>query len=457
MKRIDRDKMGEELSAYLDGELDDECRAAVEKLLERDPAARAELERLRQTAAMLGGLPRQAAPPALLDLVMARTGRDEARLDSATQRHAFRRVRLSMLLGMAAVVAAGVGVGLWGLTQRGLDRSSYHVASAPRSAELEAQNLRGAGRLFASRLEAPGDNGPAAESQPLPDGRGSVGNEEPLPDGRGSVGNEEPLSDSRGAVWDERTAAPLTELTTITADKLGAHEKSDKKAPTALNIQVTYRDEAEFERAVRSLNQFGARQADDAGAPMNAYGVIRAVDHVVRVPRSQLARLIASLATGACERREFTMSVDEIEEAGDWTQAERLLARSAPPTDRDSIAEGVDSTRHRMMKGREGIEALDVQAANIPQGRGDAERAKMSAGEPTMQKAQAPRPARSAGAAGSESSAVMGGQVAASFESEPIVAADDDFISVHVRLMVPITPPPSNELGKSTPPDAEDP
>src|SRR6266478_3348188 len=49
----------EQLSAYLDGELSEKERAAVERMLAKDAEARAILNELRQTARMVQGLPRE--------------------------------------------------------------------------------------------------------------------------------------------------------------------------------------------------------------------------------------------------------------------------------------------------------------------------------------------------------------------------------------------------------------
>ena len=67
MASIDRDKLGEYLSAYLDGELTEQERGALERLVARDPQARAQLDELRQTVELVRGLPRRAAPPSLLE------------------------------------------------------------------------------------------------------------------------------------------------------------------------------------------------------------------------------------------------------------------------------------------------------------------------------------------------------------------------------------------------------
>ena len=72
MTRIEPDNLGEQLSAYLDGELTDAERTAIEQLLERDPSARAELERLQEAASWVRDLPRRPAPANLTVDVMRR-------------------------------------------------------------------------------------------------------------------------------------------------------------------------------------------------------------------------------------------------------------------------------------------------------------------------------------------------------------------------------------------------
>jgi len=52
-----REQLHEELSAYLDGELNEESRRKLEERLARDPAYRGELQQLQQTWEMLDKLP----------------------------------------------------------------------------------------------------------------------------------------------------------------------------------------------------------------------------------------------------------------------------------------------------------------------------------------------------------------------------------------------------------------
>lgn len=65
----------EHLTAYLDGELAPNDRAEVERLLDSDAEARRLLEELRETSALVAGLPRGRAPADLAEQVSARLER----------------------------------------------------------------------------------------------------------------------------------------------------------------------------------------------------------------------------------------------------------------------------------------------------------------------------------------------------------------------------------------------
>ena len=77
MASIDRDKLGEYLSAYLDGELSDQERVALERLVARDPRVRTQLKELRETVELVRGLPQRAAPPSLLEDLTAAAEREQ--------------------------------------------------------------------------------------------------------------------------------------------------------------------------------------------------------------------------------------------------------------------------------------------------------------------------------------------------------------------------------------------
>ena len=111
----DKDKLGERLSAYLDGELDAAEAAEVERMVAADPQAAAMLETLRRTVETVRALPRRSAPDGMLEDLTARIERAQL-LDGASEKaRADRGDRRSAwgLLASAAIVIFAVGGGFW--------------------------------------------------------------------------------------------------------------------------------------------------------------------------------------------------------------------------------------------------------------------------------------------------------------------------------------------------------
>ncbi len=75
----DCEQFRERFSEYIDGELDERRRDALEAHLEGCPACREELEGWRRTLDAVGGLPRRAAPEGFADRVTARLGESGGR------------------------------------------------------------------------------------------------------------------------------------------------------------------------------------------------------------------------------------------------------------------------------------------------------------------------------------------------------------------------------------------
>lgn len=75
----------EQISAYLDGELTEKERAEVERLLERDAEARRILAELRQTARLLGSLPKERLSAGAAEALNARMERESLLGDGATR------------------------------------------------------------------------------------------------------------------------------------------------------------------------------------------------------------------------------------------------------------------------------------------------------------------------------------------------------------------------------------
>ncbi len=106
----------DDLSAYLDGELDPAARQALEARLARDPALRAELQRLERAWGMLDGLPTATVEKSFSRSTMAMVA--VAASQELTERQSLlprqrRMWKLAALVGLLAAVLGGVLVGRW--------------------------------------------------------------------------------------------------------------------------------------------------------------------------------------------------------------------------------------------------------------------------------------------------------------------------------------------------------
>jgi hypothetical protein len=108
------DAVHEELTAYLDGELDAESVRGVEERLARDQAYQAELQRLERAWSLLDRLPRAAVDEAFTKTtieMVALVASDEAEAVLAEQPRRRRRQRLIGAAGMLLAALAGFGIG----------------------------------------------------------------------------------------------------------------------------------------------------------------------------------------------------------------------------------------------------------------------------------------------------------------------------------------------------------
>jgi len=112
---MDQEKLGELLSAYVDGELDAQDVELVERVVRDDEDARRLLDELRRTASLVSSLPRHAAPNSIADDVRLQLERSELLGDVQPPRAASggRRSPLVALLSMAAAVGFIVIGGVW--------------------------------------------------------------------------------------------------------------------------------------------------------------------------------------------------------------------------------------------------------------------------------------------------------------------------------------------------------
>ena len=98
------------LSAYLDGELSDTERAAVEAQLEASAEWRDELAEVRAARDALRGLPEREAPDGFWDAVHARVEADDDVVVPITTARSHARRRWGWVAASAAAVAAVVAV-----------------------------------------------------------------------------------------------------------------------------------------------------------------------------------------------------------------------------------------------------------------------------------------------------------------------------------------------------------
>jgi anti-sigma factor RsiW len=115
---IEADPLHEELSAYLDGELDAESVRRVEERLARDPAFQAELQRMERAWGLLDRLPRASVDESFAKTtieMVALAANEEAAAVLAEQPRRHRRQRLLAAAGMLAAVVVGylIGTRVW--------------------------------------------------------------------------------------------------------------------------------------------------------------------------------------------------------------------------------------------------------------------------------------------------------------------------------------------------------
>jgi hypothetical protein len=115
----------DELSAYLDGELDGESVRRVEERLARDPAYRAELKKLERAWDLLDRLPRASVGENFTRTTIEMVALSASQAAQAVLTELPRRQRRARLIGAAAMGAALVagfliGVSIWPDPNEGL-------------------------------------------------------------------------------------------------------------------------------------------------------------------------------------------------------------------------------------------------------------------------------------------------------------------------------------------------
>ncbi len=108
-----------ELVAYLDGELDDAATQAVEARLATDPAARAEMDALKQTWGMLDYLPKASPSANFTNRTMERLTLEKVAPSPAAKTQPMPKPTNKWVVAAswAALVAVSLGVGYFAVTR----------------------------------------------------------------------------------------------------------------------------------------------------------------------------------------------------------------------------------------------------------------------------------------------------------------------------------------------------
>ena len=380
MTTIDPQQLQEQLSAYLDNELSDADRIAVQELLQTSPVARARLEKLRETVAWVAELPRRGAPETLNADVMSRIERSHL-LDGETSLATKSTVKwrsFRPFLAAAAMVTVAVGVGLWGISESGDQlRESHRLAMVqsvtspldsalpPGEREQSVEKETGAtpsAEQAGSRETSAFDRLAKLESQTR-DKAGRIdrvfldADEKSLADAAEAnkpivavdVSVAQPFGLTGGRVELREGAA-----TTMTAAPAMVARIDSRKSESARNVEdqvefrIAYADRAALEVGSKRLHGFLRDQRPPAiavnsplsRAPKNDWpdagsaGVRRVdsthadiwqVEHSVRLPVSQPRQLVDEMQSVESENADVSLSIGPVIRSYGWQKTSQLL------------------------------------------------------------------------------------------------------------------------------------
>lgn len=460
MARIDRDKLGEQLSAYFDGELNDEDRAAVEAALRGDPSARAELARLRETGHAVGELPRHEAPGSLAADVMATIERGDLLGDAApsSTKHGWSRRSLSALLATAAMITVAITVGLWGISQSETKRGVFVAALSADVDDLDREILRSDLRRDVAPLR----------KEALPESRPAEAVAPPVV----AMAAPPARTEYHDAKVDEvaKVAPPRMKAKVFGP---GSHDRSDLSAgarPDAdVHLDVTCPNEGDLRWCSARVNEFmyprqgqsrNENWRDAVTAPPYSAGVIAeddgsvTVEYTLRIPSSRLRSLMDVFEAKDVQRRGVTLTIGTMVQARGWRESRQLsemvLARATrgeprPPTDQPYSQE----SRPRRSVPLGGRTKPTAERGRI--GGTDEGGAKMTEDKKELDEwlelfgMRLPQPSESEEAA--EASVVSMEQD----QSSAARSTPEQLISVTVRFRAPADPPPSGPPGQLVP------
>ncbi|NOS99759.1 MAG: hypothetical protein HOP29_03940 [Phycisphaerales bacterium] len=392
------DSFDEQLSAYLDGELDDADRRRVEQALETDADARAALHRLRQTTGALKGLPRLPAPPSLVGDILSRVERDHLLNDPRTrgQRGSFSFRRLYPLLAAAAMIAIAGTVGLWGILQsdRTADRAVV-IATTPADVPAADENttplVLGERTQRTAGIESESRPGMKSKSETAVDSASDLG----IAAKSSSMAPTTPTTNPAGALNGSTTdpafptglaasTADIKSLGTVTltvqtsnrsldAMASGTQAQSERTidsptdASAAFVLEIFCNSDSFLDHSERLASADPADKTDSAtmtaaaqatvepsrfgptqwGSP-NWYstGSQRVVERIVTLPRDQLPAVLAAIVADGAAADSVTLSAGGILLASGSQDALQLASIVAGVDRVDSAGDAPDSDKY---------------------------------------------------------------------------------------------------------------
>lgn len=229
--------LDEQLSRYLDDDLGDEERGALEERLSADPELSARLESLRRLRAAVASLAERDRPPAALDRLVA--PRSLARASSRTRR------RWLHAVAAAATVAIAVGVGIQ-IAHKGpggSDSPAFAPDSPPAPTPFQLaplpegdddRELSATSRLARTPPEEPPLDDPPALEPGGPYDAPPTGSEDEPTDRADGTADVVQTSPAKGVTVDEAESAPTEPtLEVAAADEGPGPSRAASSAPEA--------------------------------------------------------------------------------------------------------------------------------------------------------------------------------------------------------------------------------
>ncbi len=338
MSGLEFDKLSEQLSAYLDGELSGREKASVKVLLKKSESARRRLAELQQVSALIGSLPRHAAPEAIAeDLVQAAERSELLGEDTAPPPSSPTGWRIGLgFLAIAAVLALFVTVAL-------------QFGKSPGDGLSDSQ------LAFRSEGEER-DIGASLQSEPSTDSA------------RAMLERDDKFGVAGEGVGADKLKS-LLEVANVEQKLVAGLETADlRKHPFANEtnqLSVTFADAARRSEAIDRL-LLGAISRGSLDLASSARPVANSEFHyrgrrgvnfdqrdeeqlLVRVRKSQLTQILDELGRSTDSPTDIQLGVGAIVAAG-WHQARSLLvdvriAGGPTPTDVQLVEDDRESTR----------------------------------------------------------------------------------------------------------------